>query len=263
MSHLSHGHTIVSFETIVLLFIFALIMYTVATMKSNQYKHLRKWPIHRYICWFLGVLCAAISVVGPLAELAHINFTAHMIGHLFLGMLAPLLIALSAPLTLLLRTVNIPTARRLARILKSWPMRVPTHPVVATIFNIGGLWVLYTTELYMAMQQNLLLHFLIHLHVFLAGYFFTVSMIYIDQSPHRFSFIYRSVVLVLALAGHGILSKYIYANPPSGVSAGQAEIGGMLMYYGGDAIDVVLIFILCFQWYKSTRPRVSVSLVTN
>jgi putative membrane protein len=111
------------------------------------------------------------------------------------------------------------------------------------------------------MQQNIHLHMLIHIHVFFAGYLFTVSMIYIDPIPHRTSYVYRAIVMVIALAAHGILSKYIYAQPPYGVPAAQAETGGMLMYYGGDAIDLVLICVFCFQWFRATRPRTSLSTV--
>lgn len=110
------------------------------------------------------------------------------------------------------------------------------------------------------MQQNIFLHLIVHLHVFLAGYFFTLSMIYIDPAPHRVSFVIRAIVLIIVLAGHGILSKYIYAEPLPGVPATQAKIGSMIMFYGGDAIDVVLIYILCLHWYKATRPRMSFSM---
>lgn len=260
MNHMYHGNSVTLEVMMSLPFIAALVMYIVAAKSSNRYNHLRKWPLHRYVFWFFGVLCAAIAIVGPLADRAHTDFTAHMIGHLLLGMLAPLLLALAAPMTLLLRTLKVPTARSLSRILKSWPVSIPSHPIIATILNVGGLWVLYTTDLYIAMQQNMFLHLFIHLHIFLAGYLFTVSMVYIDQTPHRFSFVYRAIVLVIALAAHGILSKYIYAKPPFGVPAAQAEIGGMLMYYGGDVIDSVLIFLLCFHWFKATRPRMSVSI---
>ncbi len=104
------------------------------------------------------------------------------------------------------------------------------------------------------MHQNILLHLFIHLHVFIAGYLFTISIIYIDPAPHRYSYRYRAIVLIIALAGHGILSKYIYAYPPTGVVTTQAEIGGMLMYYGGDLIDIILIFIFCLQWFRASRP---------
>lgn len=61
------------------------------------------------------------------------------------------------------------------------------------------------------MHESLFLYVFIHIHVFLAGYLFTVSLAYVEPIPHRTSFLYRSSILVLALAAHGILSKYIYA----------------------------------------------------
>lgn len=49
----------------------------------------------------------AIAVIGPLSRQSHADFTIHMAGHLLLGMLAPLLNAIAAPMTLLLRTLNV------------------------------------------------------------------------------------------------------------------------------------------------------------
>ena len=102
-------------------------------------------------------------------------------------------------------------------------------------------------------------HIVVHIHVFIAGYLFTISLLYIDPVSHRFSFLFRTVVFILALAGHGILSKFIYAYPPEGVLIEQASVGAMLMYYGGDAVDLLLIIILFKHWYQSNRPRSSAS----
>ncbi|MCM3598258.1 cytochrome c oxidase assembly protein [Metabacillus idriensis] len=252
-----HSHHVIGIGLQLLMalpYVMALVLYVAAVLISNRSR--RKWPVYRTVFWFIGILCAVAAVSGPLANRAHMDFTAHMLGHLLLGMLAPLLMALAAPMTLFLRTIKVNQARRLTGLLKSGPVRVLSNPVTAALLNVGGLWVLYTTDLYVAMHENILLHAVIHLHVFLAGYLFTVSMIYIDPAPHRTSYVYRAIVLVLALGGHGILSKYIYAHPPNGVPADQAEASGMLMYYGGDVIDIVLIFILCLQWYRAARPRI-------
>ncbi|MCP3030010.1 cytochrome c oxidase assembly protein [Halobacillus sp. A1] len=234
-------------------FIFALILYGAAVFFSRQRQ--RPWPFYRIVLWVLGIACALVAVGGPLAQLAHMDFTMHMLGHLLLGMLAPLLMALAAPMTLFLRALPQGQAKRLSRFLKSWPSRVLTDPVAASLLNVGGLWILYTTPLYQEMHENSYLHVFIHAHVFIAGYLFTVSMIYIDPTPHRNGYVYRAVTLIAALAGHGILSKYIYGNPPAGVPVDQAESGGMLMYYGGDGIDLVIVFILCLHWYRSTAPE--------
>ncbi|WP_257009926.1 cytochrome c oxidase assembly protein [Evansella halocellulosilytica] len=236
-------------------FVKALILYYVAVFLSNR--RFRRWPYYRCIFWFFGVVSAAAAFLGPLAERAHVDFTVHMIVHLLLGMLSPLFIALSAPMTLIFRTLNVSAARRISMLIKSRFIRLFSDPVTASLLNIGGLWVLYTTNLYIMMHQHFVIHIFIHIHVFLAGYLFTIAMIYIDPSSHRTSFFYRSAIFVFALAGHGILAKYIYAYPPDGVSTVQAERGAIIMYYGGDIIDAIIIFIFCYQWYHSVRPRTS------
>lgn len=235
----------------------AIVFYLFAAFKSNARKHLKKWPFYRYILWILGIASALSAVASPLADRAHSDFIYHMIGHLLLGMLAPLLLVLAAPITLLLRALPVHPARKLVKLLKSRYIRFISHPATASLFNIGGLWVLYTTDLYHIMLHNQAVHIFVHLHVFVAGYLFTSAFIYIDPVAHRYSYLFRSVLFTIALAGHAILAKYIYGHPPAGIPPEQAESGGMLMYYGGDVIDIIIIYILCRQWYKAKRPRIA------
>lgn len=237
-------------------FVLLLLLYLVAVYKSNKSK--KRWPIRRTLLLITGIILALLSVAGPLAERAHTDFEVHMIGHLFLGMLSPLLIALSAPMTLFLRTLPVKASRKITCLLRTKFVYFFQNPIVTSILNIGGLWLLYTTRLFELMHENILLHIVIHIHIFLAGYLFTISILYIDPTPHRKSYIYRSVVFIFALAGHAILSKFIYANPPVGISKVEAEIGGMIMYYGGDAIEIGLIIILYYHWFNQTRPKVEI-----
>lgn len=227
----------------------AVVLYLMAAIRCSK-----PWPFYRTVLWVVGVVLASSVLVGPLAERAHGDFTVHMLGHLLLGMLAPLLLALSAPMTLLLRTLQVQPARRLSRLLKSRVARFYSYPLTAAILNIGGLAVLYMTPLFDWMHASFWLYALVHLHVFGAGYLFTISLIYIDPVSHRVPFMMRAAVLIAALGFHKVLSKWIYAHPPNSVARVDAESGAMLMYYGGDVIDAALIVILCWQWYKATRP---------
>jgi putative membrane protein len=238
---------------LVLFFIIFILLYVLAVIKNN--KHRNQWPSYKTLYWILGVLCYAVSMIGPLAEKAHVSFIAHMTSHLLLGMLAPLFIVLASPVTLFLRSLSVAKARLFTSLLKKKIMHTFLDPLAAAILNIGGLWLLYTTDLYMLMHQYIWLFIFIHLHLFLAGYLFTTAILSIDPVIPKNHFWYRSLVLVMALGSHGILSKYIYGHPPEGVPQKQAESGSMLMYYGGDLVDIVLIFLLCLQWYNASRPR--------
>ncbi|WP_338780659.1 cytochrome c oxidase assembly protein [Metabacillus sp. FJAT-52054] len=235
-------------------FLMAWFLYLLAAFTSKK-----KWPLYRIVLWTFGISLSLISVIGPLAERSHTDFNAHMLSHLFLGMLAPLLLSLSAPLTLAFRSLSVQIGRKLSKLLKSKPLKIAVHPLAASILNIGGLWVLYTTGLYGLMHEHKWIYVLVHVHIFLAGYLFTIAFLYIDPVSKRYSFKFRAAVLILAFAGHGILSKFIYANPPAGVPVKQAETAGMLMYYGGDVIDILIIVVFCYQWYHASRQGTSLS----
>jgi len=222
----------------------------------------REWPWFRAVLWAAGLGCVAAAVVGPLAA-AHAEFPAHTISHLLVGMLAPVLLVLAAPITLALRTLHVVPARRLARLLGSGVGRFLGHPVPAATINVGSLWLLYATGLGAALLQNPVLHYLLLIHFLVAGYLFTASIIGVDPAPHRASFRLRLVVLVLAIALHSALAKYIYVHPPQGITAPAAELGALLMFYGGDLIELVVVTVFFSQWYgrtRTSRARTGVAL---
>ncbi|WP_052436901.1 cytochrome c oxidase assembly protein [Georgenia sp. SUBG003] len=213
------------------------------------------WPAHRTALWFAGLVGAGAALLGPVAEAARASFTAHMLGHVLLGMLAPLLLVLGAPVTLALRALPAGRARTLTGLLRHPVVRIVTCPAVAATLDAGGLWLLYTTELYHQMHSSALVHAAVHAHIFLAGYVFTASILSVDPDPHRAPLTVRAAVLVTFIAVHSVLAKWLYAHPPAGVEVADAEAGAQLMYYAGDAVDVTLIVLLLAGWYAAARPR--------
>jgi putative membrane protein len=213
------------------------------------------WPAHRTALWYAGLFCAGVALLGPVAEAARASFTAHMLGHVLLGMLAPLLLVLAAPVTLALRALPAARARTLTRLLRHPSVRAVTHPAVVAALNGGGIWLLYTTDLYQQIHTSVLTHAVVHAHVFLAGYVFTASIVSVDPDPHRAPVTVRAAVLVIFIAAHSVLAKWLYAHPPAEVEAADAQAGAQLMYYAGDAVDVTLIVLLLVGWYTAARPR--------
>jgi putative membrane protein len=236
-------------------FAVSLLAYLVAVYLS---RHRGYWPWYRSVLWTFGIVACAAGVAGPLAERAESSFPAHMWSHLVMGMVGPVALVLAAPFTLALRTLNVRWARVLARVLVSAPFRFVTHPVTAGVLSLGGLWVLYTTPLYAAAQEHVAVHVLVHMHILISSYLFTNAIIGIDPNRHRMKPVYRAVVLVVFMAGHRVLAKHIYANPPPVVPLDQGQVGAMIMYYGGDLLDSIIILVLCFQWYSSRRPAMAV-----
>lgn len=228
------------------------VAYAVALLRQPGGK---RWSPWRTLSWLAGIAIAGIALIGPLAEAAHADFRDHMLVHLLLGMLAPILLVLGAPVTLALRALPVPRARQVVRLLASPPLRLVAHPITAALLNVGGLTLLYRTDLYRLMHEQAAISVLVHLHVLAAGYLFTAALIGIDPIAHRPSYRHRLVVMVAAFAAHAILAKSLYASPPPGVPIARAEAGSQLMYYGGDIVDLLLVTIFCWQWYRATAPR--------
>ncbi|HWS49420.1 MAG TPA: cytochrome c oxidase assembly protein [Microbacterium sp.] len=218
----------------------------------------RPWSPLRGWCWMLGCGVALIGMLGPLVSPSFDGFVGHMTAHLLVGMLAPLLLVLAAPMTLALRTLDRDPARRLSRLLRSAPARLVTAPAVAAALNIGSMWALYFTPLW-ELAEVPFFHLVLMLHFLIVGYLFTVSIVGVDPNPHRASFTVRAIVLMLALAAHSVLAKLIYAEPPPGVSRGDGEVGAQVMFYGGDLIDVALMVVLCAEWYRVSGRRLTSS----
>jgi putative membrane protein len=208
------------------------------------------WSWWRVVAWVTAMGLVLASLTGRLGTAAAVDFRAHVVTHLLLGQAVPLLIVAAAPVTLLLRALPVGAARRVTWLLGTWPLRWLTEPVVAAVLSIGGLWVLYGTPVYALSQSYEWLHVLVHAHLMITGYLVTASLVGRDPMPHRRSHGYRSVVLVALLAAHAIVAKTLYAVPPTGVPVERAESGAMIMYYGGDALSLVLVIWLCAEWYR-------------
>lgn len=213
------------------------------------------WPAHRTAAWLLGLACAGAALVGPLAAAARESFTAHMAAHLLLGMVAPLLLVLGAPVTALLRALPVRGARAVSRVLRSLPVRVVTHPFVAASLVGGGLWVLYATPLLALSHASPVVHTAVHGHTLLAGYVLTASVAGRDPDPHRASPAVRTAALVLVSAAHAVLARHLVGHPPAAATPEDARVGAQLMSYGSDVVDVVLLVLVAAGWYVAGGHR--------
>lgn len=207
------------------------------------------WPRWRTACWLGGVGLAYASMLLLVAS-GSMRPQAHMLGHLGLGMAAPVLLVLAAPLTLVLRTVPVSAGRVLVRIVHVRGVRVAVEPGVAAVLDVGGLWVLYATPLLATAHGTGWVAALVCVHLLAAGYLFTAAMISTEPLPGRRSVGHRAVVLVIALAAHGILAKLLYARAGSIAD----ERAAMIMYYGGDVIEIGLLIALGLVWWRTRRP---------
>ena len=213
----------------------------------------RGWSGWRTVSVLVGSALLAVALVPGALPYPPGDFRGHMQQHLIIGMFAPLFLVLSAPVTLVLRSLPPRYGKVVGRWLRSGPMHLVANPVTALVLSVGGLAALYFTPLYAAMMDNEVLHSLVHVHFLAAGYLFAWVIAGPDPAPRRPSVPARLVVLGVAVALHAVMSQMLYAGVfvQIPVSAAERQGAGELMYYGGDIAELLLAVALVTTW----RPR--------
>src|SRR4051794_26355151 len=192
-------------------------------------------------------------------------FWAHMTQHMLLSMLAPIFLALGAPVTLSLRTLPAAGRRRLAGALRSLPAKILINPLTGFALLFGTPFVLYFTGLYDASLRSTVLHELLHVHFIVAGCVFFWPLIGIDPVPGRLPYPMRALLLFVTLPAHAWLGISIMTS--STVLAGDyyrelgrswgpsllqdQNIGGGLLWATGDLVGLIVVAALFVQWARA------------
>lgn len=223
-----------------------------------QRRPMRRWSRWRTGSFAVGVGLVALALSPPVAHLAHHDFRGHVVQHLLIGMFAPLALVLAAPVTLALRTLPARASRRIVALLRSRPAHWLSHPACALLLSTGGMYLLYLTPLYAAVLASPGLHRLVNVHFLAAGYLFAAVVVGADPLPRRPSMRARLAALFLSIAAHAALGKLMYAYLwPRGTphDAEAIRAGAQLMYYGGDAAELLLAVALFGGWYAARGRR--------
>ncbi|MDQ7735102.1 cytochrome c oxidase assembly protein [Halomonas sp. SpR1] len=230
----------------------------------RQQKQCRRWPLWRLAIFCLAALALMIVLSPPLLQWAHHDFRGHMVVHLIAGMIAPLGLVMAAPVSLALKNVPTCWGQRWVKFVSLTPARLLSHPLTAMVLNIGGMYALYMTDLYAYMLHSPGIALLIHWHFIIAGCLFTWSIAGPDPAPRRPSLVLRFGVLFLSMVTHATLAKWMYQfHLPSSMPIEEVQQGAELMFYIGELVEVVLVYLLVRKWVCSRYPILENSKVVD
>ncbi|MDQ1695914.1 MAG: hypothetical protein QOJ03_1267 [Frankiaceae bacterium] len=226
------------------------------------------WPIGRDIAFVGGGLgTIALAVMWWPGVYDDTLFWAHMVQHMALSMVAPIFLALGAPVTLVLRTLPAGGRRRLSGALHSLPAKLVLNPLVGFALLFGTPFALYFTGLYELSLRNDLFHELLHVHFVVAGCIFFWPIIGIDPVPGRLPHPLRLLLLFVTLPAHAWLGISIMsantvlagdyyrqlARPWGPTLLGDQDIGGGLLWATGDLVGLLVLAALFVQWSRADQ----------
>ena len=152
-----------------------------------------RWPVLRAVSWVAGWLIFVWATNGAAGVYGRVLFSAHMTLHMTISMVAPILMVLSAPITLALRTLKPRPDKTLGPremvlgLVHSRFLRVLANPIVAAALFFGSLVVFYYSPLFELALRTHTGHVLMVIHFLLTGFLFAWVLIGVDPGPPKWS----------------------------------------------------------------------------
>lgn len=229
------------------------------------------WPPGRTVAWLGGCLLLLVMTSSGVGRYSPGVFSVHMISHMAMNMLVPVLFAMGGPVTLALRALH-PAGRGNPPGVREWIARATASPVLARLTHplpvlalfVGSNFAFYLTGLF-----DLALHYhwghqLMNLHFLLVGYLFFWPIIGVDPAPSRLPHVGRLAVLLAAMPFHAffgvtlmststVLGSGFYRSlglPWMGDLLADQNVGGGIAWATGELPMLLVVLVLLTRWSR-------------
>ena len=230
-----------------------------------------KWPVVRTVSFVSGMLVLFYVTNGALNAYQEYLFSVHMIGHMVLSMMVPVLLVPGAPVTLLSRA-------QAPRKDGSWGMRewvlwavhtpfawFVSNPIFAGLNFALSLVMFYYTPLFRWATEEHLGHQWMLIHFLITGYLFVQSLMGVDPQPHKPGFPLKLMMLIGTMAFHaffglGLMNEKSLLLADWFGSMGRTwgddpltdqAVGGAFAWGVGELPTIVIALIVVTQWSRS------------
>jgi putative copper resistance protein D len=229
------------------------------------------WPIGRTVSWILGMLVLLYVTNGAPNAYQEFLFSMHMVGHMMLSMLVPVLLVPGAPVTLITRVQQ---ARKDGswglREWALWAVHTPyawliSHPLFAAFNFAMSLVLFYYTPLFRWATEEHLGHQWMIVHFLITGYLFVQSLIGTDPQPHKPAFPLKLMLLIGTMAFHaffglGLMNERSLLLADWFGSMGRTwgddpladqAAGGAFAWGVGEIPTIIITLMVVWQWSRS------------
>jgi putative membrane protein len=214
----------------------------------------RSWSPWRTVSFLGGTVLVVIAVQSGLAAYDDQVFAAHVVQHLLLMNFAPILYALSAPVTLALQASDRRTQQRLLKVLHHPVVEYVTNPVFVVIVAYGTMIGYFLTPFYNFSLEHPLVHDLSHLHFLITGCLFWWLVVGRDPSRWRLSYPAKLGILAIGIPVTAVLGIALTgANvsvAPLFHTVSDTHRGGSILWIVGEITTFVAMAIIVYQWMQ-------------
>jgi cytochrome c oxidase assembly factor CtaG len=215
-----------------------------------------------------GIAVLFVALISPLHVVSESLFAAHMIQHLLLVMVAPVLLVWSRPVAPLLRGLPASGRKQVAHITRIKVLQTAwerlTSPIVAAGLHVGALWLWHVPTLYSAAVNNIAIHMLEH------ATFFGTALLFWWMIRRQGDHGERVLAVFITMMATGLLGALMtfarsawYTDHITNVGAWgltmveDQQLAGLLMWIPAGLVYVVVCGWLLIAWLNVIEKRVT------
>ncbi len=227
------------------------------------------WPLARTLAFSGGMATFYFATSSGVAAYDTTLLSVHMVQHMLLSMLVPLLLALGAPVTLALRVLKGRVRRGLLAVLHSRVVKVLSFPPLTFLLFVISPWALYFSGWYEATLRSAYLHEMMHVHLVAVGALFLWPLVGVDPVPGRVAYPFRMLLMAMTLPFHAFLGVTIMnqttllagdwysaldrtAMPWLPRPIDDQHLAGGILWGSGDLVGLAFFAVLFVQWVRSS-----------
>jgi cytochrome c oxidase assembly factor CtaG len=244
------------------------VLYLVGVLRVRRDHPARPWPWLRTLAFLAGLATIVLATQSSIGAYDDVLFSVHMIQHLMLIMIAPVLLVAGRPVMLLLHASRNPVHRWTMQLVRSRVVTALTcPPVAASIYGATIVGTHLTSFMNVVLlHQNV--HDAEHLLYLVAGYLYFLPVLGSEPIKWKMSFPTRFVLLALSMpfdtfvgvvlleTDHEPFSAYAHTGRTWGPSLlSDLHLGGAIMWVGGDGIMFFLVVCVFMVFLRDRRAH--------
>ncbi|WP_460864085.1 cytochrome c oxidase assembly protein [Rhodococcus aerolatus] len=220
------------------------------------------WPVRRTAAGVAAVVLLVVSLNSALAVYAMALFWAHMLVHLLLIMVVPVLVLWARPVQLLHDVAGPRLRARVEAVTGSRAVAVATNPLIAVPVYTATLVLTHLTGFQQVMLGSDLVMDLETLLYLVVGYLTFASVVGSPLLRQHLSHPLKFVVLAVSMGADTLVGVVLMLTPTAiapGYAAARAGgwgptaladqgAAGSVMWFAGDGLMMVLMLVVAGQW---------------
>ena len=215
----------------------------------------RRWGVGRTVSFLLGLVAIEVAIGWFVAPWSMTSFAWHISQHLLLMVVAPPLLALGAPSTLVLQTAPKRIRATWLEVLHSPPFAVLTHPVVVWFLYYGAMFVFFLSPALADAMNDMALMDLWNVGFLVGACCFWWPMVGLDPIPRwRMGFGLRFVNLLIGIPFESFLGIALLGmkKPVAPMySLDSTHLGAGILWAATELLTAAAMVPVFVQWSRA------------